>query len=167
MKSAFCIITASIVFGGLAHAQMPPPILNQPQQAQAISSKKLENLLLCNPAQKFTRASAKDAFSELGLVEDKSGIYHPSNGKSAAVFGAEIADATISDESDEATLSVRVLDRTPDDIAKQLNIKKQRVNGPFGPETVFRKQTGKRSHIEIGPAASISPRAASIDCVIF
>ena len=159
MKSSFFIIAVSISLNSLAHAQMPPSLLNQPQQSQAISGKKLENLLLCTPARKFTRASAKNAFSELGLVEDKSGIYHPSNGKNA--------DATISDESDESRLSVRVLDRTPDDIAKLLNIKKQRVNGPFGPETVYRKQTSKRSHIEIIPAASISPRAASIDCVIF
>ena len=167
MKSSFFTIAVSISLNSLAHAQMPPSLLNQPQQSQAISGKKLENLLLCTPARKFTRASAKNAFSELGLVEDKSGIYHPSNGKNATVFGAAIADATISDESDESRLSVRVLDRTPDDIAKLLNIKKQRVNGPFGPETVYRKQTSKRSHIEIIPAASISPRAASIDCVIF
>lgn len=130
MKSSFFIIAVSISLNSLAHAQMPPSLLNQPQQSQAISGKKLENLLLCTPARKFTRASAKTPF-ELGLVEDKSGIYHPSNGKNATVFGADIADATISDESDESRLSVRVLDRTPDDIAKLLNIKKQRVKWPI------------------------------------
>ena len=166
MVFVYSILTLMTI-NGFAYAQMPPSILNQPQQAQTISGKKLEDLLLCKPTKKFTRASAKNAFLELGLVEDKTEIYRPSSGKIAAIFGANIADATISDESDEASLSVRIFDRTPDDIAKQLNIKKQRVNGPFGQEDVYRKKTSKNSFIEIRSAPSISPRAVSIDCVFF
>ncbi|MDO5652785.1 MAG: hypothetical protein Q4G39_01625 [Brachymonas sp.] len=160
-------VLALFAFSTLAYAQMPSPLLKQPQQVPAVNSKALEDLLLCKPTHKFTRKSAERAFSELGLVRRQDENYYPaSKNQNVAVFGATVIDASIDDESDQASLSVRV-DRSQDDVAKQLGIKKQRVNGPFGPQTVYRKSTSQKSYIEISPASSISPRAASIDCVIF
>jgi len=168
-KKEFIAISFLIIhcFIGQSNAQTQPEQPKKLNQSHATTGKKLEELLLCNPSKKFTRASAKNAFSEIGLLQDKTEIYRPSKDKAPTVFGATIADATINTESDASTLSVRVIDQTPEEIAKQLDIKKQRVNGPFGPENIYRKQTSKNSYIEITPAPSISPRATSIDCIFF
>jgi hypothetical protein len=164
LATSFLIIQGLI---SISHAQTQPEQQKKSNQSKTIIGDKLEDLLLCNPAKKFTLVSAKNAFSEIGLLQDETEIYRPSKGKAPTVFGATIADATINDESDASALSVRVIDRTPEEIAKKLDVKKQRVNGPLGPENVYRKQTSKKSYIEITPAPSISPRATSIDCIFF
>lgn len=79
------------------------------------------------------------------------------------MFDASVRAASISDESDQAELSVHVNDRSADELAQQLGLKKQRVNGPSGPEMVYQKKSSKRSHIEIRPESS----GAAVECVFY
>lgn len=145
------IILALATATTLTHAQTSPDA----------ASKALEDLLLCKPGQLFTRQSAERAFVKLGLVKQPTELYGPAKGKSVTVFDANLLDAAVSTESDQSDLSVRVTDRSADELAQQLGIKKQRVNGPSGPEMAYVKNTGKRSRIEVRPN---SPRSATIEC---
>lgn len=144
-----------------AQAQMPAPLLNAPQSSA--SSKKLEDLLLCNPSNRFTRRSAERAFAEAGLAKQQDEAYAPRKGQSVVVFDASVRDASIGVESDQAELTVHVIDRSADELAQQLAIKKQRVSGPSGPEMVYQKKTSKRSYIEIRPES----RGAAVECVFY
>ena len=145
-----------------AQAQMPAPVLNTPQPAA--SSKKLEDLLMCKPSNRFTRKSAERAFAQAGLIRTKDEAHVPPRGQRVTVFGASVQKAYISDQSDQDELTVYFNDRSADELAQQLGIKKRRVNGPSGPEMAYQKPTSKRSHIEIRPQ---SPSGAAIECVVF
>ncbi len=126
------------------------------------ASKALEDLLLCKPSQLFNRKKAERAFKRLGLVMRPDGGFVPASGQVATVFGVSVRVASISDESDQAELTVTVNNRSADELAQQLSVKKQRVNGPTGPELAYRKATGKRSSLEIRPD---SPNSSTIECV--
>ena len=159
MKRRYIAIV--LAFGGFTtwtHAQAMPPGGTSQQEA----SKALEELLLCKPGQLFNRQKAERAFAKLGLVKQPNESYVPAKGQKVTVFDASVLRAGISDESDQAELTVRVNDRSADELARQLGIKKQRVDGPAGPEMTDRKNTSKRSSLEIRPD---SPRGATIECV--
>ena len=152
---------AIVVVSAWAQAQPHAPPLNT---TQPTSSKKLEDLLMCKPSNRFTLKSAERVLTGMGLVKTPDENWVPPKGQHLTVFGARVEGASISGPSDQAELSVHVNDRSADELAQQLGIKKRRVNGPSGPEMAYQKPTSKRSHIEIRPE---SPHGATIECVIF
>lgn len=130
------------------------------------NSKSLENLLLCKIKNKITKKNAEMAFKDMQLVKNKEEIYTPKNGNSPEVFGAKIIDASFNNESDQTTISATVIDIGIEQLAQKLEVKKHRMNGPFGPEMMYIKHTSKNSTITITPSKSSQNKSINIECAV-